>query len=104
MEDLSGWKSTTVGVNLTKYQAVLCLKNIAILHAKFWGEKGKAVTETFPPSKVEKDYRQARYNKVAAMMRKRMVSSTESIQKTIEKFLTGKWPSHSLMTLPNVEL
>ena len=98
MEDLCGWKSTSVGINVTKNQAILCLKNVAILHAKFWGEKGKFVTETYPLSKMEKDYRQTRYSKMAAMMRKRAVSSTESIQKLVEKFLTGKF--HLLLFIP----
>ena len=45
MEDLSDWKTKVIGLNLTKDEVITCLKNIAILHARFWGEKQKDIEE-----------------------------------------------------------
>ena len=75
---------------------VKCLKNVAILHAKFWGHEdiGK-----FKVCKTDKDYRPSRYNKAGAMMRKKLVSSTEAIQRKIEKVLSGEWANHAYMCL-----
>ena len=56
----AGWISSAVGHYCSKQQMVQCLKNVAILHAKFWGDQdiGK-----FKVCKTDKDYRPARYNK-----------------------------------------
>ena len=40
MQDMKGWKSQMVGTNYLKFdEAVAILKNVAILHGSFWGEK-----------------------------------------------------------------
>ena len=58
MEDLGGWKSSSAGIPIAKEELVLCLKNVAILHAKFWGESGKSIIdmENIGPCKIEKDF------------------------------------------------
>merc|ERR1712226_1648363 len=38
MEDMKGWRSSAPGVAISKKDAILCVKNVAILHATFWGE------------------------------------------------------------------
>ena len=88
MEDLSGWTSAPPGYPITKDQMILCLKNVSILHARFWGEKGKSICDILKigPSKTDQDMRPAHYNKVAKMMRKGIVSSTDNIKKR-QKFV-----------------
>ena len=43
MEDLSDWKTKVVGIKLSTHEVITCLKNIAIMHARFWGEKQKDI-------------------------------------------------------------
>ena len=45
MEDLSDWKVKIVGTMLSQNEIILCLKNIACMHARFWGEKKKDIDE-----------------------------------------------------------
>ena len=45
MEDLSDWKTIVVGKMLSKDEVIMCLKNIAIMHARFWGDKKKDISE-----------------------------------------------------------
>ena len=45
MEDLSDWKTKVVGIKLSTDEVITCLKNIAIMHARFWGEKKKDIKE-----------------------------------------------------------
>ena len=45
MEDLSDWKVKIVGTMLSQNEIILCLKNIACMHARFWGEKKKDIEE-----------------------------------------------------------
>ena len=45
MEDLSDWKTIVVGTMLKKEELIMCLKNIAAMHARFWGDKKKDVAE-----------------------------------------------------------
>ena len=45
MEDLSEWKTIVVGTMLNKDEVIMCLKNIAVMHARFWGDKKKDVEE-----------------------------------------------------------
>ena len=45
MEDLSDWRTKVLGTMLEKDEAILCLKNIAIMHARFWGDKKKDILE-----------------------------------------------------------
>ena len=95
MEDLSGWTSAPPGYPITKDQMILCLKNVSILHARFWGEKGKSICDILKigPSKTDQDMRPAHYNKVAKMMRKGIVSSTDNIKGPIIYFIEGIPPS-----------
>ena len=45
MEDLSEWKTIVVGTMLNKDEVIMCLKNIAVMHARFWGDKKKDIEE-----------------------------------------------------------
>ena len=45
MEDLSEWKTKVTGTMLDKDEVIMCLKNIAIMHARFWGDKKKYIAE-----------------------------------------------------------
>ena len=45
MEDLSDWKVKIVGTMLSQNEIILCLKNIACMHARFWGGKKKDIEE-----------------------------------------------------------
>ena len=44
MEDLSEWKNKVLTM-LTKDEVIMCLKNMAIMHARFWGNKKKIISE-----------------------------------------------------------
>ena len=45
MEDLSDWRTKVLGTMLEKEEVIMCLKNIAIMHARFWGNKKKEISE-----------------------------------------------------------
>ena len=98
MEDLCCWKSLNVCTCVTRQQIIACLKNVAILHAKFWGNK--EIADIFGLCKMERDNRKTRYSKFAALMRKRKLSSPDSVKKTIEKLFSSDWIDHSSMRLP----
>ena len=101
MQDLTGWYSPALCTLLNKDQALLVLKNVAALHAKFWGNKNKEISDKFAKCKTDIDYRQAYHSKAAAWMRKGNFASTEAIKKKIDKFYSGEWINHEFMTLSN---
>ena len=45
MEDLSNWKTTPIGTILNNDELVMCLRNIAIMHARFWGKKKEEISD-----------------------------------------------------------
>ena len=45
MEDLAEWKNKAVGTMLSKDEAIMCFRNIAKMHAIFWGEKKKLIAD-----------------------------------------------------------
>jgi len=45
MEDLADWKNNTLGAILSKDEAIMCFRNIAKMHAIFWGEKKKLIAD-----------------------------------------------------------
>ena len=45
MEYLSDWRTKVLGTMLDKEEAIMCLKNIAIMHARFWGDKKKDISD-----------------------------------------------------------
>ena len=45
MEDLSAWKTKVAGSMLTKDEIIMCVKNIAIMYARFWGDQKKDILE-----------------------------------------------------------
>ena len=99
LEDMTSWKSLPAGAKLTKQQMVAALKNVAIIHGNFWGNK--EVFDVFGLTKLtEKDTRQFKYNKLAAFKRKRYCSSSNSFEKNSEKILCSEWPECGMMKLP----
>ena len=45
MEDLSDWRTKALGTMLDKEEVIMCLKHIVIMHARFWGNKKKEISE-----------------------------------------------------------
>ena len=91
MEDMVGCKSVAVGKMLTKDEAGLCLKNVAGLHAKFWGDQENSIKTSLGVAKPEKDYRGACYSKLAAGIRNSALKSSEVIQSNIDKMFASEW-------------
>ena len=59
MEDMVQYRSSAVELTLSKEDATLCMKNVAILHAKFWGDNLNSVKDGLKYSFTEKQYRGA---------------------------------------------
>lgn len=104
MEDMVGWKRSAAGIYLTKDDALLCLKNIAILHAKFWGDNEKKIKSMFKVAKVEKDFRPPTYSKFQSKIYKGNFSSTERLQNDINKSLASDWKNSEMMIWKNSAL
>lgn len=98
MEDMKGWRSSAPGVTISKKDAILCVKNVAILHATFWGENEKDVKEKFGPSKSEKDYRPGAHSKAQAKFRK-FNFKTDKIQKSVNKIIDSDWKTSPMTTI-----
>ena len=45
MEDLSNWQTKVLVTMLDKEEVIMCLKNVAIMHARFWGDKKKDISD-----------------------------------------------------------
>ena len=71
MEDLSHWKNAPPGYPISKEQMILCLKNVAILHAKFWGLKD-ADTLNIGIAKTEQDGRPAAHKMLSRLFLKKL--------------------------------
>ena len=89
MEDLSCWKSASPSNPISKEQMVSCLKNVAVLHAKFWGLKN-VDSLNIGVSKVEQDTRQAAYQKMAKTVLKKLVKSPNLFRKVQNSMLKCK--------------
>jgi hypothetical protein len=101
MEDMAGYRSSAIGIMLTKEDAMLCMKNVAILHAKFWGDRGGEIKAMFGFSNSEVQYRGAAHSKIAQQMRKQYFTSSEKIQNCIEKSMKSEWRTSVLMIFKN---
>ena len=99
MEDMGTWKSMTNAQKLSKSQVMSCLKNVAILHAKFW--KDEKSFQAFGLAKAEKDQVTARHSKFAYKMRQKSIAKIGTMKK---KLLEGIWPSALPMRLPEESL
>ena len=86
MEDLSHWKSATPGYPISKEQMILCLKNVAILHAKFWGLKNLD-SLNIGISKAEQDLRPAAYQKMSNFFLKKLVNNPNMLRKALNSLL-----------------
>ena len=91
MEDLSDWKTSSVGVESPKDEIFAYLRNVAILHAKFWMlQDHKDILDRIGPSACDKDYRPRHYSKLS---KKKYLSNSSKLQKKINKGKIGrkKW-------------
>ena len=86
MEDLSHWKSATPGYPISKEQMILCLKNVAILHAKFWGLKNLD-SLNIGIGKAEQDLRPAVYQKMSKLFLKKLVKNPNMLRKALNSLL-----------------
>ena len=86
MEDLSQWKSAPAGYPISKEQMFLCLKNVTILHAKFWGLK-EADTLNIGIAKTEQDGRPAAHKMLSRLFLKKLAKSPSILRKAINSFL-----------------
>ena len=98
MEDMNGWKSATVGSEVTKDMAILCLENVAVLHAKLWGNHEIEIKNSFKPAKTEMDFRSASHNALSKKFRK-FNFRTEKIQKAINKVVNGDWKTSRMLSI-----
>jgi len=95
MEDLSGWRSEKVGEAVSHATASACLRNAAILHAKFWHSKTSDVKNKSSdvrnlfkyPAKSEKEFRLAAHSWLASKGRDQMVENTAKFSKKCENIL-----------------
>ena len=93
MEDKSGWMSQTVLSNilsggLTKDYAASMLRNIAVLHAKFWGRTEKLSAKGLQsPSACEIWCRPSAYSWYVARKRDRFLSNVSNCQRALQKFI-----------------
>ena len=101
MEDLKDYRSSAVGRILEKEDALLCMKNVAVLHAKFWGDNDKELKSKFRICNSESNYRGAAHNKMSKYMRNQKVSSSEKVQDQIKKGMESEWKTSQLMVLDN---
>ena len=86
MEDLSHWKSATPGYPISKEQMILCLKNVAILHAKFWG-LNNLDSLNIGIGKAEQDLRPAAYQKMSKLFLKKLVKNPNMLRKALNSLL-----------------
>ena len=105
VEDLSAWKSETIlspllAGGLRRDYLENMLKNIAIFHATFWGEKAESLPKSFKePANIEASHcRAATHSRYMAWKRKNCVSSTSSLQKMLKKGVS-QWSKHKWMSL-----
>ena len=104
MEDMKGWTSMNFGQvflkgGLDPVDKELCLKNIAVQHARFWGEKVEAVKHAFPKTAMcERQYRGASHSWMHAKYRNSKVSSIKSLAKLVAS-MKKEWEGHTYMTV-----
>ena len=104
MQDMNGWESFNFEENfvlggLDTINKEACLKNIAVLHAAFWGKKADKVKNVFnKPSQTEGEYRCAAHKWYPARERNSAISSVKACESMIKKFLDG-WTDHIWMTV-----
>ena len=105
VQDMKGWESETVLSNIlaggwSRDYSESMLKNIAILHASFWGEKMDKLSDIFKnPAKTEIfDCRQASHSKFGAWKRNRFLSNVSDCKKKIYTALE-QWSNHRWMRI-----
>ena len=103
MQDMNGWKSQMVGVNRNNNEETISiLRNVAVLHANFWGDKNKEIREKFEPCIPEREVRGATHSKMSARKRNKFISTESSIRKSTKKMLKN-WSDHKWFTLSKNE-
>ena len=89
MEDLSDWKPSAGYLEAVKDETFAFLRNVAILHAKFWMlQDHKDILDRIGPSKCDKDCRPRHYSN---LFKKKYLSNSSKLQKKINKGVLGKF-------------
>jgi len=99
MEDMTSWNSKMSGDILEQDELAAILRNSAILHAAFWGMKGKYCQNWFKhPANAEIQYRGPAYSWMLTKYRNSGISSSSAIQKQMTP-LVQNWGSSNAFTL-----
>ena len=104
MEDLKDWGTLSLQKLVTTEalefeDCAKCLKNVAILHATFWGDNHPDIKKMFQRlSFMESTFRPQAHSKMVFRKRKKFIASSESMQKGF-KILCDRWSGESYMTI-----
>ena len=104
MEDLKDWGTLSLQKLVTtealKFDdCAECLKNVAVLHATFWGNNHSDIRQMFQRlSFMESTFRPQAHSKMVFKKRKKFISSSESMQKGF-KTMCDRWGGESYMSI-----
>ena len=104
MEDYEDWGTLPLAKLVTTEDmdpsdAASCLKNVAILHATFWGENNSSIKTMFTKTAfMESTFRAQAHSKIEARKRLKFVATKLKIEKGI-KIMTDRWQNESYMCL-----
>ena len=99
MQDMKGWNPHTVGINrINVNETVAILKNLATLHAIFWGDRNKEIRDGFSPAFCEKEVRGAKYSKWGSKQRQKFLSDANSARKRAYQMIKN-WSEHDWFSL-----
>ena len=104
MEDFKGWGTLTLdklisGESMDFENCVACLKNLAVLHATFWGGNHSEIKNMFQRlSFMESTFKEQAHSKMVSRKRTKFACSTETIQKGL-KVMIERWKDESYMSI-----
>ena len=104
MEDMKDWGTLSLQKLVTTEALEVgdceqCLKNVAVLHATFWGDNHTDIKKMFQRlSFMESTFRPQAHSKMVFKKRKKFISSSDSLQKGI-KIMCERWSEESYMTI-----
>ena len=104
MEDMKNWDGLTLtklfnGKGIDLEDAAECLRNLAVLHATFWGENKPDIQRKFKRlSFMESTARPQAHSKMYARKRNKFISTADTIQKGVQT-VTQRWQHESYMTI-----
>ena len=104
MEDMKDWGNLSLQKLVTTEalafdDCVECLKNVAILHATFWGDNHPEIRKKFERlAFIESTFRPQAHSKMIFKKRKKFISSSETMKKGL-KILCDRWSDEPYMTI-----